>query len=101
MLERCFPVLNQRGPGALVRMADRLTEREINQEAERPHVTYLRKRLPLMQYPLFRRAGWPIGSGMVERANQLVVEARLKGSGMRLRASQRESDAGLAEWRRQ
>jgi hypothetical protein len=83
MLERCLHVLKQRGPGALVRMADRLTEREITQEAVREHVTYLRKRLPLMQYPLFRRAGWPIGSGMVESANKLVVEARLKGSGMR------------------
>lgn len=83
MLERCLPVLKHRGPGALVRMADRLTEREINQEVVREHVTYLRKRLPLMQYPLFRRAGWPIGSGMVESANKLVVEARLKGSGMR------------------
>ena len=83
MLERCFPVLKHRGPVALVRMADRLTEREINQEAVREHVNYLRKRLCLMQYPLFQRAGWPIGSGMVESANKLVVEARLKGSGMR------------------
>jgi hypothetical protein len=83
MLERCLHVLKHRGPGALVRMADRLTEREINQEAVREHITYLRKRLSLMQYPLFRRAGWPIGSGMGESANQLVVEARLKGSGMR------------------
>jgi hypothetical protein len=83
MLERCFPVLKHRGPVALVRMADRLTEREINQEAVREHVNSLRKRLCLMQYPLFQRAGWPIGSAMVESANKLVVEARLKGSGMR------------------
>lgn len=83
MLERCLHILKHRGPSALVRMADRLTEREITQEAVREHVTYLRKRLSLMQYPLFRRAGWPIGSGMVESANKLVVEARLKGSGMR------------------
>jgi len=26
--------------------------------------------------------GWPIGSGMVESANKLIVEARLKGAGM-------------------
>jgi hypothetical protein len=83
ILERCLQVLKHRGPGALVRMADRLTEREINQEGVREHGTYLRKRLSLMQYPLFRRAGWPIGSGMVESANKLVVEARLKGSGRR------------------
>lgn len=35
-----------------------------------------------MQYPQFRRDGWPIGSGMVESANKNVVEARLKGPGM-------------------
>ena len=35
-----------------------------------------------MQYPVFRRQGWPIGSGMVESANKNVVEVRLKGTGM-------------------
>jgi hypothetical protein len=37
---------------------------------------YLHKREALMQYPQFRRDGWPIGSGMVESANKNVVEAR-------------------------
>ncbi len=32
-----------------------------------------------MQYPQYREQGWPIGSGMVESANKVVVEARLKG----------------------
>src|SRR5215216_1584906 len=35
-----------------------------------------------MQYPTFLSEGWPIGSGMVESANKVVVEARLKGAGM-------------------
>ena len=35
-----------------------------------------------MHYPTYRAAGWPIGSGKVERANKLVVEARLTGAGM-------------------
>ena len=35
-----------------------------------------------MQYPSFLAAGWPIGSGVVESANKVVVEARLKGAGM-------------------
>jgi hypothetical protein len=35
-----------------------------------------------MQYPLFQAQGWPIGSGMVESGNKLVVQARLKGAGM-------------------
>lgn len=45
-------------------------------------VAYLEKRAAHMQYPAFRAAGWPIGDGAVESANKLVVEARLKGSGM-------------------
>lgn len=43
---------------------------------------YLFQRHSQMQYPLYQAAGWPIGSGIVESANKLVVEARLKGSGM-------------------
>jgi hypothetical protein len=45
-------------------------------------VAYLEARLPQLQYAQFRAAGYPIGSGAVESANKLVVEARLKGSGM-------------------
>jgi hypothetical protein len=45
-------------------------------------LTYLDKRVALLQYPGFAAAGWPIGSGCVESANKLVVEARLKGAGM-------------------
>jgi len=43
---------------------------------------YLEKRKAQLQYPQFQEQGWPIGSGIVESANKLVVEARLKGSGM-------------------
>jgi hypothetical protein len=46
------------------------------------HLTYLEKREELMQYPQFQAAGWPIGDGAVESGNKLVVEVRLKGSGM-------------------
>jgi hypothetical protein len=48
----------------------------------REALSYLEKRESQMQYGLFTRQGWPIGSGAVESANKLVVEARLKGSGM-------------------
>lgn len=58
-------------------------------QSEYPQITliqenlnYLEKRVAQMQYPLFQKQGWPIGSGCVESANKLVVEARLKGSGM-------------------
>jgi hypothetical protein len=43
---------------------------------------YLEPRLAQLQYPSFRAAGYPIGSGIVESANKVVVEDRLKGSGM-------------------
>jgi hypothetical protein len=46
-------------------------------------VNYLRKREQHMQYPLYQQLGWPIGSGSVESANKCVVQARLKGAGMR------------------
>jgi hypothetical protein len=45
-------------------------------------LAYLEKREAQMQYPLCLEQGWPIGSGAVESANKLVVEARLKGAGM-------------------
>jgi hypothetical protein len=43
---------------------------------------YLEKRRAQLRYAEFQAAGYPIGSGLVESANKLVVEARLKGSGM-------------------
>lgn len=43
---------------------------------------YLGSRKEQIRYAEFREQGLPIGSGMVESAGKLVVEARLKGSGM-------------------
>jgi hypothetical protein len=51
-------------------------------EARDRSVTYFTKRLPQVQYVAFQMAGYPIGSGSTESANKIVVEARLKGSGM-------------------
>ncbi len=51
-------------------------------QARERTVTYFTKRLPQLQYATFQAAGYPIGSGSTESANKLVVEARLKGSGM-------------------
>jgi hypothetical protein len=45
-------------------------------------LTYLEKRRDHMNYAHFQALGYPIGSGSVESANKLVVEARLKGAGM-------------------
>jgi hypothetical protein len=44
---------------------------------------YLQARQAQIQYAAFRAAHYPIGSGSVESANKLLVEARLKGAGRR------------------
>jgi len=48
----------------------------------RTAVRYLSARLEQIRYATFCEQGYPIGSGIVESAGKLVVEARLKGSGM-------------------
>lgn len=45
-------------------------------------VEYLAGRWDQIQDAVFLGAGYPIGSGSVESANKLVVEVRLKGSGL-------------------
>lgn len=45
-------------------------------------IHYLSIRRAMLDYARCDAAGWPVGSGTVESANKLVVEARLKGAGM-------------------
>lgn len=45
-------------------------------------LAYLEPRRAQLQYPTFRAARYPIGSGLVEGANKVVIQDRLKGSGM-------------------
>lgn len=56
-------------------------------EAAQEHVSYLEKREALMQYPTYQSQEWPIGSGIAESGNKLVMQARLKGAGMSWEAS--------------
>jgi hypothetical protein len=51
-------------------------------EVVRANLEYFEKRKEQIRYSEFERLGYPIGSGAVESGNKLVVEARLKGSGM-------------------
>jgi len=82
LLPRLLHHLKHRGPRALLRLANRLPAHLLEVEEVRAHMGYLQKRVAHMAYPQFRTQGWPIGSGAVESANKLVVEARLKGAGM-------------------
>jgi hypothetical protein len=86
LLERLCHRLKHHGPRLLMRLLSRLPAPLMQQEGVREHVGYLCKREALMQYPRYREQGWPLGSGMVESANKLVVEARLKGAGMHWQA---------------
>jgi hypothetical protein len=46
------------------------------------NLAYLEKTQSKMQYPQIQAQGWPIGRGIVENADKLMVEARMKGAGM-------------------
>lgn len=46
-------------------------------------ICYLERRLPLIDYPHFRRRQLPIGSGNVESGHKVVMQKRMKQAGMR------------------
>jgi hypothetical protein len=74
--------LKHEGQAQLLAEFQQLQEQHPEENAVSGNLTYLEKRQAQMQYPLFQEQGWPIGSGIVESGNKLVVEVRLKGSGM-------------------
>jgi len=74
--------LKHEGPAKVLAELRLLREAHPNIEVLATNLAYLEKREEQMQYPHFQEEGWPIGSGVVESANKLVVEARLKGAGM-------------------
>ena len=74
--------LKHEGPQDILVELRQLQQQHPQMEILAENLAYLEKREAQMQYPHFQEQGWPIGSGMVESANKLVVEARLKGAGM-------------------
>jgi len=74
--------LKHEGPEKLLLEFQTLQQQYPQSQAISGNLAYLEKRKEQMQYPLFQAQGWPIGSGIVESGNKLVVEARLKGAGM-------------------
>ena len=73
--------LSEEGPDQLLSELQKLQRKHRDTEIISSNLAYLKKRKAQMQYPLFQAQGWPIGSGMVESGNKLVVHARLKGAG--------------------
>jgi hypothetical protein len=74
--------LKHAGPDDLFAELDQLQAQHPDAQAVSGNLAYLKKREQQIQYPRFQADGWPIGSGIVESGNKLVVEVRLKGSGM-------------------
>jgi hypothetical protein len=74
--------LKHQGPDALLEELRELKTQHPDSAVMTENLGYLEKRQPQMQYPIFQEQGWPIGSGIVESGNKLVVEARMKGAGM-------------------
>jgi hypothetical protein len=74
--------LKHEGPSGLLSEIRQLHEQHPEAQVVSANLAYLEKREAQMQYPSFQAQGWPIGSGIVESGNKLVVEARLKGAGM-------------------
>lgn len=74
--------LKHTGPASVLAVVRMLVSARPDLPDLSKELAYLQKREGLMAYPEFQAAGWPIGDGPIESANKLVVEARLKGSGM-------------------
>ncbi len=74
--------LKHEGPSGVLAELRTLAAADPQREEWAEHRAYLEKREDQMQYPSYQAAGLPIGSGIVESGNKLVVEARLKGAGM-------------------
>jgi hypothetical protein len=74
--------LKHEGPNGLLLEFQTLQKQHPDSQAICGNLAYLEKRKAQIQYPRFQAQGWPIGSSIVESGNKLVVEARLKGSGM-------------------
>jgi hypothetical protein len=74
--------LKHEGPKKLLLEMQKLQKKYPQDKPITGNYAYLKKREKQIQYPTFQAQGWPIGSGIVESGNKLVVEARLKGAGM-------------------
>jgi len=74
--------LKHEGPASLLDEFEKLQRQHPDTQVICGNLAYLKKRKAQLQYPSFQAQGWPIGSGIVESGNKLVVEARLKGAGM-------------------
>jgi hypothetical protein len=82
-LDTWFHALKHGDPDAVIAAVRALPAPSAEAAAVRDGAAqYLSRRRHQIAYADFQKQGYPIGSGAVESANKLVVEQRLKGSGM-------------------
>ena len=74
--------LKHDGPVEVLKELRQLRDQHLSVEEIGKKLAYLEKRESRMHYPEYQEKGWPIGSGMVESGNKVVMQARLKGAGM-------------------
>lgn len=84
----------------LVNVSQWPTQEKEHCELKRKTVDYLQEHLSRAQYQTFERQGYHIGSGVIESGCKTVVQARMKGAGMRWGASGAEAMLHVcAHWR--
>lgn len=74
--------LKHEGPSAVLKELERLQALHPDHEEIAKKLASLHKREQRMQYHTYQALGWPLGSGIVESGNKVVMQARLKGAGM-------------------
>ena len=89
--------LKKQEPGTILPGVRDLVASSTSSEEVLGCLEYLEKREAQMQYPFYQAQGWPLGSGAVESANKVVVEARLKGAGDALGAGARQPNVGTPQ----
>jgi len=77
------PILRHQGGRELIRVLTRCRRYRKEDPALIRLVNYLRDHTGRMEYPDFHRRGYDLGSGLIESSCKNVVQARLKGPGMK------------------
>jgi hypothetical protein len=81
-LKQQLHALKHQGPTAVLAVVQFLRDTHPEVEELSKKVAYLEKREARMQYPQYQADHWPMGSGIVESGNKVVMQVRLKGPGM-------------------
>lgn len=68
-------------------------------DAAQTALRYLEERLEAMDYPAYKQAGYPIGSGQIEGINKSCIGYRMKQSGMQWSSEGAGRMAALRAWR--